>query len=116
MPHPIAAGNRLKGRGCQGSAVALASEALGRSLPAISAVERIQENLHLLIEQRVRRQFLLGEHEQAIFVAVKAVEIRVRRLVGFTDDIIGTDLVTRALKPGGPLADPEAPAARSKGP
>ena len=41
-------------------------EALSRSLPAVRAVERIQENLHPLIGQRVRRQFLLGEYEQAI--------------------------------------------------
>jgi uncharacterized protein (TIGR02391 family) len=69
-------------------------------------------SLHPLIEQQVRRQFLLGEYEQAIFVAMKAVEVRVRRLVGFTNDVIGTDLMTRALKPDGPLADPEAPAER----
>jgi Protein of unknown function (Hypoth_ymh) len=83
-------------------------EALSLSLPAVRAVERIQENLHPLIGQRVRRQFLLGEYEQAIFVAMKAVEVRVRRLAGFPDEIIGTDLMTRALKPGGPLADPLA--------
>jgi hypothetical protein len=41
-------------------------EALGRSLPQIRAVDRLQENLHPLIEQRARRQFLLGEYEQAI--------------------------------------------------
>jgi uncharacterized protein (TIGR02391 family) len=69
-------------------------------------------SLHPLIEQQVRRQFLLGEYEQAIFVAMKAVEVRVRRLVGFTNDVIGTDLMTRALKPDGPLADPEAAAER----
>jgi uncharacterized protein (TIGR02391 family) len=89
--------------------------ALSRSLPAVRAVERIQENLHPLIGQRVRRQFLLGEYEQAIFVAMKAVEVRVRRLAGFTDDIIGTDLMIRALKPGGPLADPEAPGGEVEG-
>jgi Protein of unknown function (Hypoth_ymh) len=58
-------------------------------LPAIRAVERIQGNLHPLLEQRVRRQFLLGEYEQAIFVAMKAIEIRVRGLARFTNDIIG---------------------------
>jgi hypothetical protein len=68
-------------------------EALSRSLPAVRAVDRIQENLHPLIGHRVRRQFLLGEYEQAIFVAMKAIEVRVRRLAGFPDEIIGTDLI-----------------------
>lgn len=90
-------------------------EALSRSLSAIRAVERIQENLHPLIQQRVRRQFLLEEYEQAIFVAMKAVEVRVRKLAGFADEIIGTDLMTRALKIGGPLADPEAPSGEIEG-
>jgi uncharacterized protein (TIGR02391 family) len=72
-------------------------------------VDRIQDNLHPLIEQRVRRQFLLGEYEQAIFVAMKAVEVRVRKLGGFGNEVIGVDLMTRALKVGGPLADPDGP-------
>jgi hypothetical protein len=65
-------------------------------------MDRIQDNLHPLIEQRVRRQFLLGEYEQAIFVAMKAVEVRVRKLGAYGNEVIGTDLMTRALKPGGP--------------
>jgi uncharacterized protein (TIGR02391 family) len=83
--------------------------ALEMSLPQVRAVDRLRDNLHPLIGQRVRRQFLLGEYEQAIFVAMKAVEVRVRKLAGFGDEVIGTDLMTRAFKAGGPLADPEAP-------
>jgi len=64
-------------------------QALSLSLPQIHAVERLQDNLHPLIEQRARRQFLLGEYEQAIFVAMKAVEVRVRRLAGYGDEMIG---------------------------
>jgi uncharacterized protein (TIGR02391 family) len=90
-------------------------EALTRSLAEIRAVDRIQDNLHPLIAQRVRRQFLLGEYEQAIFVAMKAVEVRVRKLGGFGNDVIGVDLMTRALKPGGPLADPDAPSGEVDG-
>lgn len=90
-------------------------EALTRSLAEIRAVDRIQDNLHMLIAQRVRRQFLLGEYEQAIFVAMKAVEVRVRKLGGFANDVIGVDLMTRALKPGGPLADPDAPSGEVEG-
>jgi uncharacterized protein (TIGR02391 family) len=90
-------------------------EALTKSLAEIRAVDRIQDNLHPLIEQRVRRQFLLGEYEQAIFVAMKAVEVRVRKLGDYSNDIIGVDLMTRALKPGGPLADPDAPSGEVDG-
>ena len=90
-------------------------EALTKSLPEIHAVDRVQENLHPVIQQRVRRQFLLGEYEQAIFVAMKAVEVRVRKLGGYGQDVIGTDLMTRALKPGGPLADPDAPSGEVEG-
>jgi uncharacterized protein (TIGR02391 family) len=90
-------------------------EAMTKSLAEIRAVDRIQENLHPLIEQRVRRQFLLGEYEQAIFVAMKAVEVRVRKLGDYGNDVIGVDLMTRALKPGGPLADPDAPTGEVEG-
>jgi uncharacterized protein (TIGR02391 family) len=84
-------------------------QALKMSLPEIRGIERLQDNLHPLIEQRARRQFLLGEHEQAIFVAMKAVEVRVRKLAGYGDEVIGVDLMTKSFKAGGPLADPEAP-------
>jgi hypothetical protein len=50
-------------------------QALTKSLAEIRAVDRIRDNLHPLIEQRVRRQFLLGEYEQAVFVAMRAVEV-----------------------------------------
>jgi len=89
--------------------------ALTKSSAEIRAVDRIQDNLHPLIGQRVRRQFLLGEYEQAIFVAMKAVEVRVRRVGGFGDDLIGVDLMTRAFKAGGPLADPTAPGGEVEG-
>jgi uncharacterized protein (TIGR02391 family) len=90
-------------------------QALEMSLPEIMAVDRLRDNLHPLIEQRVRRQFLLGEHEQAIFVAMKAVEVRVRKLAGFSDEVIGVDLMVKAFKAGGPLADPEAPPGEVEG-
>jgi uncharacterized protein (TIGR02391 family) len=90
-------------------------EALTRSLAQIRAVDRVQDNLHPLIAGRVRRQFLLGEYEQAIFVAMKAVEVRVRKLGGFGNDVIGVDLMIRALKPGGPLADSDSPSGEVEG-
>src|ERR1039458_9992359 len=61
-----------------------------------------------MIEQRVRRQFLLGDYEQSVFVAMKAVEFRVRSLARLGDDMIGVALMTQAFRSGGPLADPAA--------
>ncbi|MDQ2874850.1 MAG: TIGR02391 family protein [Actinomycetota bacterium] len=90
-------------------------QALEMSLPAVAAIERVQANLHPLLGQRVRRQFLLGEYEQAIFVAMKAVEVRVRKLAGYGEEIIGTDLMIKAFKAGGPLADAEAPPGEVEG-
>jgi uncharacterized protein (TIGR02391 family) len=84
-------------------------EALGKNAAEIRAVSRLQVGLHAALERKVRRQFLLGEYENAIFVAMKAVEVRVRDLGGFGHEITGVDLMTRAFKSGGPLADPAAP-------
>jgi uncharacterized protein (TIGR02391 family) len=36
---------------------------------------------------------------------MRAVEIRVRKLAGLGDEVVGTDLMNRALGPGGPLTD-----------
>ncbi|MER6828836.1 TIGR02391 family protein [Streptosporangium sp. NPDC000563] len=84
-------------------------EALKMTVHDIRAVNRVQDNLHPLIGQKVRRQFLLGEYENAIFVAMKAVEIRVRKVGGFGKEVVGSDLMIKALRQGGPLADPTAP-------
>jgi uncharacterized protein (TIGR02391 family) len=84
-------------------------EALKMKPEDIKAVERLQENLHPLIQNKVRRQFLLGEYENAIFVGMKAIEVRVRKLGGFTNSDVGADLLKKAFRAGGPLADPSAP-------
>jgi len=81
----------------------------------IKAIARLQDNLHPLILRRARRQFLLGEYENAIFVSMKAVEVRVRKLSKLGDEVIGVDLMTKAFKSGGPLADPSAPAGEVQG-
>lgn len=80
-----------------------------QDLDPVRAAERLQENLHPLIQRKARRQFLLGEYENAIFVSMKAVEVRVRKLAGFGDEVIGSDLMIRAFRSGGPLADGTAP-------
>ena len=90
-------------------------EALAMDINALRSIHRLEADLHPLLQRKVRRQVLLGEYENAIFVAMKAVEIRVRKLGGFGDDVIGVDLMTRAFKTGGPLADPLAPTGEVEG-
>lgn len=85
-------------------------QAIEQGIETVRSVNRLQDNLHPLIEAKARRQFLIGEYENAIFVSMRAVEVRVRQLAGFGDDVFGTDLMTKAFRQGGPLADPVAPA------
>jgi uncharacterized protein (TIGR02391 family) len=75
---------------------------------AFYANERLQGGVHNLIEARARPQFLIGEYEQGVFASMKAVEVRVRQLGGFGDELIGVDLMNRAFGPSGPLTDPNA--------
>ena len=90
-------------------------EAIGRGIATVRSVNRLQDNLHPLIEAKARRQFLIGEYENAIFVSMKAVEVRVRQLASFGNDVFGTDLMTKAFRQGGPLADPAAPSGEIEG-
>ncbi|MGW4059726.1 TIGR02391 family protein [Amycolatopsis sp. NPDC004747] len=90
-------------------------EALKKTISEVWAVNRLQVHLHPLIERKARRQFLLGEYENAIFVALKAVEVRVRKLCGYGDEMIGVPMMTQAFKVGGPLADPAAPTGEVEG-
>jgi uncharacterized protein (TIGR02391 family) len=83
-------------------------DALRRGIVTVRADDHLEQGLHPLIEQRVRRQFLLGEYEQAVFVAMKAVEIRVRNLAQLGDDVVGVNLMTQAFRANGRLTDPEA--------
>lgn len=83
-------------------------EAVNDGLVTVRAAARLGSGLHPLIERRARRQFLLGEFEQAVFVAMKAVEVRVRELAGLGDDAIGVDLMNKAFGPTGKLTDPTA--------
>jgi uncharacterized protein (TIGR02391 family) len=63
--------------------------------------------LHRLIESEGRPQFLIGKPDQAVFASMKTVEIRVRKLAGLGDDVIGVDLMNKAFGPTGPLTDPD---------
>ena len=83
-------------------------DALKHGLDRVRAEARLQEGLHPLLERRCRRQFLLGEYEQAVFVAMKAVEVKVRELGDFGEEVTGVDLMNRAFGPKGPLTDQHA--------
>jgi uncharacterized protein (TIGR02391 family) len=82
--------------------------ALKDGLARVRAEARLHEGLHQTLERRCRRQFLLGEYEQAVFVAMKAVEVRVRDLAGLGEDSTGVDLMNRAFGPTGQLTDRNA--------
>ncbi len=90
-------------------------EALRQSIATVRAAAALDHGIHPLLEHRVRRQFLLGEYEQAVFVAMKAVEVRVRSLSKLGDAMVGASLMTQAFRDGGPLADPDAVPAERQG-
>lgn len=116
----------LKARGLtasdpnQSSADAIFVTRMGRKVAeegpdAFYATERLQRGLHPLIEKKARPQFLIGEYEQGVFAAMKAVEIRVRKLGGFGDDVIGVDLINQAFGKAGSLSDPAAQKSEQEG-
>jgi len=76
-----------------------------RGLAYARSRHRLQEGLHPQVERVARPQFLLGQYELAVFAAMKAVEVRVRAIAGFGDDVYGVDLMNRAFGLTGPLTD-----------
>lgn len=74
-------------------------------LTRAKAEARLQVELHPLLAERVRAQFLLGEYEAAAFLAMREVEIVVRDRAGADKSDLGVDLMKRSFRPGGPLAD-----------
>ncbi|PKQ22662.1 MAG: TIGR02391 family protein [Actinobacteria bacterium HGW-Actinobacteria-5] len=86
----------------------LGHQAIQAGLTRVRAEARLSAGLHPAIERRARPQFLLGELEQAVFVAMKVVEIRVRALAGLPDSDFGIDLMNHAFGPSGPLTDQTA--------
>jgi uncharacterized protein (TIGR02391 family) len=74
-----------------------------------NAQQLLGVRLHDSIDGRVRRQFLLGETEAAVMIAMKEVEIRMRDAGDLPAELVGIKLATAAFKPGeGPLHDPDA--------
>lgn len=67
---------------------------------------RLEVELHPRLEERARRQFVLGEFAAAALVSMREVEIAVRELGGFGPEELGTSLMNRAFSPdNGPLRD-----------
>jgi len=77
-------------------------DALKHGLQRLKAGRRLDVDMHPLLAWTVRRQFLMGEFELAAFAALKEVEVRVRQLGGFSDDLIGVPLMAAAFSPKGP--------------
>lgn len=72
---------------------------------AFYASERLQGAIHPLIEKKARPQFLIGEYELGVFASMKVVEVRVRSLSKFGDEMVGVDLMNKAFGAAGPLTD-----------
>jgi uncharacterized protein (TIGR02391 family) len=89
----------------------LGEQTLKYGLAGLAAAERLGvTTLHPRIGQRVEQQFLLGEFEQAVLVAMKEVEVRVRQLASASNSLIGVPLMQKAFTPNGPgpLVDTQA--------
>lgn len=62
-------------------------------------------NLDKALEDVVVRQFRRGSYGLAALAAMRLVEDRVRRVANLDRRDVGKDLMHKAFKPGGPLAD-----------
>ena len=68
-----------------------------------------KEILHPSIQQKVWLSFIRGDYEEAVFTAMKRVEIAVREACGFDNRLLGKDLMRKAFnKDDGPLTDLDA--------
>lgn len=73
---------------------------------ALSARRMPQETLHPAIREDVWALYLREKYDQAVLVAMKAVEVAVREAAGYTDADYGTDMIARAFNENnGPLRD-----------
>jgi uncharacterized protein (TIGR02391 family) len=73
----------------------------------VRAEQRIAVDLHPRI-QNVRSQFLLGEYDAAVLIAMRTVEERVRELARAPNEEIGVNLMKRVFGNEGLLRDKEA--------
>lgn len=75
-------------------------EALERGLPWLRAVQRLDLQLVVELEAKARPQFLRGDFEAAVFMALKEVEVKVRDLATLPAELVGVDLMRQAFRPG----------------
>ncbi|MEO1064805.1 MAG: TIGR02391 family protein [Actinomycetota bacterium] len=75
-------------------------------VPLSDAIAFLDRDLHSRLGG-ARSEFVSGDYESAIFKATRSVEVRVRELGGYSDSDVGVKLMRAALKPEGPLADPD---------
>lgn len=73
----------------------------------VRAEQRIGIDLHPSI-RNVRSQFLLGEYDAAVLIAMRTVEERVRDLTKGSNSEIGVNLMKQAFGASGSLRDQEA--------
>lgn len=71
--------------------------------------------LHPAIAGKVWLAFIRGDFAEAIFTAMRAVEIAVRAASGLAQKQVGTKLMQSAFGQTGPLRDPEADIAEEDG-
>lgn len=115
LTHKGLVGSNPQGSPYNGFITRLGIEVLERGPSFLAAVERLGQSLHPSIES-VRSQFLLGEYELASFAAMRAIEVRVRELGGYSDADIGTPMMRNAFHPdNGPLRDPDAEGGERQG-
>ena len=81
----------------------------------LTAERRLGLTLHPRLDERARRQFVLGEFEAAALIAMREVEIAVREATGLPDTMLGADLMNRAFGDDGPLVDLDAPPSERQG-
>ena len=63
-------------------------------------------NLDAQLAQKVKSLFAKGDYDDAVFQAYKEVEIRIRKIGGYADSMLGVDLARKAFHPDtGPLTD-----------
>jgi Protein of unknown function (Hypoth_ymh) len=80
---------------------------LGRRVAAegleqVRAIQRLSVDLHPELGQKVLRQYLMGDYETAAFVAMKAIEVRVRAMSKAPSSLVGVALMRKAFGDGGP--------------
>jgi uncharacterized protein (TIGR02391 family) len=85
----------------------LGRQVLQEGMGYAKAVHRLDLELTPTLERAARPLFLRGDFELAAFAAMREVEVAVRDRAGLPNELIGQDLMRKALNPSsGVLADP----------